>query len=127
MGGDGTFVFDEYEDAAKFLLNKGVFAREKDGGSYKSLIDFLFATAWAATAYPVLADKLEQLFKDISGAVPDRDPAIADKRWATEMARVPGLLVSGAPLVKPASIFKHGDRPWLDQAQARRAATRYDQ
>ena len=87
VGGDGTFVFDEYEDAAKFLLNKGVFAREKDGGSYKSLIDFLFATAWAATAYPVLADKLEALFKDISGAVPDRDPAIADKRWATEMAR----------------------------------------
>ena len=106
VGGDGTFVFDEYEDAAKFLLGKGVFAREKDGGSYKSLIDFLFATAWAATAYPVLADKLEQLFKDISGAVPDRDPAIADKRWATEMARMPGLLVAGAPLVKPATIFK---------------------
>ena len=106
VGGDGAFVFDEYEDAAKFLLGKGVFAREKDGGSYKSLIDFLFATAWAATAYPVLADKLEQLFKDVCGAVPDRDPAIADKRWATEMARMPGLLVSGVPLVKPASIFK---------------------
>ena len=113
VGGDGAFVFDEYEDAAKFLLGKGVFAREKDGGSYKSLIDFLFATAWAATAYPVLADKLEQLFKDISGAVPDRDPAIADKRWATEMARMPGLLVSGASLVKPATIFKQAiDLGW---------------
>ena len=106
VGGDGTFVFDEYEDASRFLLGKGVFAREKDGGSYKSLIDFLFATAWAATAYPVLADKLEQLFKDISGAVPDRDPAIADKRWATEMARMPGLLVAGAPLIKPGTIFQ---------------------
>ena len=113
VGGDGTFVFDEYEDASKFLLSKGVFAREKDGGSYKSLIDFLFATAWAATAYPVLADKLEQLFKDVCGAVPDRDPAIADKRWATEMARVPGLLVAGAPLVKPASVFKQAiDLGW---------------
>ena len=83
-----------------------MFAREKDGGSYKSLIDFLFASTWAANAYPVLADKLEQLFKDICGAVPDRDPAIADKRWAAEMNALPGMLMSGAPLVKSGTIFK---------------------
>ena len=106
MGGDGTFVFDDYEDASRFLLGKGVFAREKDGGKYKHLVDFLFASTWAAHAYPLFADKLEQLFKDVCGAVPDRDPALADKRWAADMAATPRKLVDGTSLIKPGTIFK---------------------
>jgi hypothetical protein len=106
MAGDGTFVFDEYEDASKFLLGKGVFGRTKDGGDYHKFLEFLFATAWAATAYPVLRDKLEALFKDTHNAVPDRDPRLADSRWDDEMNRLPGKLLSGAPVITPKTIFK---------------------
>ena len=102
MASDSSFIFDEYENAARFLLGKGEFARTK----YDNLRDFLFATAWAATAYPMLTDKLEQLFKDISTAVPDRDPSLADKRWAVEMARIPGRLAANAKLIKPATVYK---------------------
>ena len=102
LDNDGTFVFDEYEDVARYLLAKGAF----DRGKYEAIRDFLFATAWAATAYPMLRDKLEALFKDISEAVPDRLPDVANKRWGQEMSRVAQRMSHGGRLLKPASIFK---------------------
>ena len=110
MGHDPlNFDFGDYEDAAKFLLGKGEF----DRGKYENLRDFLFATAWAAIAFPLLGDQLEQLFKDISTAVPDRDPSLADKRWDAEIKRIQDRMLAGATLIKPGTVFKRAlDLGW---------------
>ena len=102
----GMFNFDEYEDAAKFILGTGAFGRNKDGGDYYNVLDFAYASTWAAATYPEHAEKLEALFKDISAAVPDRSPEEANKRWAYEMERTPKRIADGGAMKTTATIFK---------------------